>query len=525
MRTPAGSAAEWTRHIAFAAVAAVASLALGPAAADAASPVTVTNSCSPAGITLVNTTSCTATFHNNGAVDAATVNLSVAGEGLRFSNASPPATATDTGVSWSGPLAGTGFNVTSVAPGSVPRGYTALAPFGVAPLAGVTDDSIVNVSLPRFYYGGIAYTSLGVVSNGYVIPGGGSAAEGDVRTVPQQLPDPARPNNVLAPFWTDLIPDATGAVRTAQVTITGSNITWIVTDWANMKNFTASDPNRHSFEVWIREEGGAAGVGPQSEQIWFAYGTSTPANAPGNASGGSNWGAENNNGTSGVDLASQPADRSNYVVQTGPAGPGESRTFTYELSAPAIGDFASTATVSSNISGETASAAQPISVSTGKASLTIVPATLAQRSDGTPRAVTVTTDPPGLDGVSVTYDGSPDPPSVPGRYAVAASLNHPTYEAPEAFGTLEITDGIAPDTTVDKAPKKRTHKHKAKLRFSSGEAGATFECMLDGAAFAPCVSPAKYKKLDDGRHAFAVRATDAAGNVDASPATAGWKIK
>ena len=44
------------------------------------------------------------------------------------------------------------------------------------------------------------------------------------------------------------------------------------------------------------------------------------------------------------------------------------------------------------------------------------------------------------------------------------------------------------------------------------------ECRLDGAAFAGCGSPATYEDLAEGRHTFETRATDALGNVDATPA-------
>jgi hypothetical protein len=41
---------------------------------------------------------------------------------------------------------------------------------------------------------------------------------------------------------------------------------------------------------------------------------------------------------------------------------------------------------------------------------------------------------------------------------------------------------------------------------------------LDNADFAGCASPKSYSNLPDGSHAFNVRATDTAGNVDATPA-------
>jgi len=85
-------------------------------------------------------------------------------------------------------------------------------------------------------------------------------------------------------------------------------------------------------------------------------------------------------------------------------------------------------------------------------------------------------------------------------------------------------DTKAPETTIDKAPKNRTGKHKAKFRFSADEP-ATFECSLDSKRnFQPCTSPRKYKRLDDGKHKFFVRATDAAGNVDQTPAKDRWKV-
>lgn len=86
-------------------------------------------------------------------------------------------------------------------------------------------------------------------------------------------------------------------------------------------------------------------------------------------------------------------------------------------------------------------------------------------------------------------------------------------------------DKTAPDTKIDKAPAKKTRKKMVKVQFSSTEAGSTFRCKLDKGAFAPCSSPLTLKKLKVGRHTLQVVAVDAAGNADASPATAQWKVQ
>ncbi len=97
----------------------------------------------------------------------------------------------------------------------------------------------------------------------------------------------------------------------------------------------------------------------------------------------------------------------------------------------------------------------------------------------------------------------------------------------EIFGRLLATppvDSTAPETTIDKGPKKRTKKRKAKLVFSSNEPGSTFECRLDKKPYKPCDSPYK-RRVKRGKHSFEVRAVDAAGNVDATPAKRSWKVK
>jgi hypothetical protein len=85
-------------------------------------------------------------------------------------------------------------------------------------------------------------------------------------------------------------------------------------------------------------------------------------------------------------------------------------------------------------------------------------------------------------------------------------------------------DKKAPETTIVKGPKARSHKRTAKFRFVSSEVRSTFQCKLDGGKFKPCLSPKKYKRLKPGKHVFEVRAIDPAGNRDKTPATRKFRV-
>jgi len=96
----------------------------------------------------------------------------------------------------------------------------------------------------------------------------------------------------------------------------------------------------------------------------------------------------------------------------------------------------------------------------------------------------------------------------PARANVAATLFKPDVSA----------DTVAPETTIAGGPGKKLADRKAKFRFTSNEANATFLCKLDKKAFQPCTSPKRYKNLAPGKHKFQVQATDASANVDGTPA-------
>lgn len=118
---------------------------------------------------------------------------------------------------------------------------------------------------------------------------------------------------------------------------------------------------------------------------------------------------------------------------------------------------------------------------------------------------------------SATWSSSPDG---------AATLSARAFDAAGNSATSSRTvtvDNTPPDTTLGSTPPASTTSTSASFAFSS-EAGATFQCSLDSAAYQPCTSPASYSNLAAGSHTFGVRAVDSVGNVDSSPATYTWTV-
>ena len=121
----------------------------------------------------------------------------------------------------------------------------------------------------------------------------------------------------------------------------------------------------------------------------------------------------------------------------------------------------------------------------------------------------------------------------PHTTAVLADGAH-TFEvrATDAAGNTDASpasraitvDTAAPQTTITEAPPASTSSTSATFNFTSSQQGSSFECSLDGAAFVACTPPRVYTGLAAGARQFSVRARDAAGNVDITPATHSWSI-
>ena len=97
------------------------------------------------------------------------------------------------------------------------------------------------------------------------------------------------------------------------------------------------------------------------------------------------------------------------------------------------------------------------------------------------------------------------------------NLSDNTYTDPSPAHVTIVVDTTAPDTTITGGPSGDITTGSTSFTFVSSEAGSTFECSLDSAAFTPCSSGDSVSGYGFGNHTFQVRAIDQAGNVDASP--------
>src|ERR671914_1854591 len=91
-------------------------------------------------------------------------------------------------------------------------------------------------------------------------------------------------------------------------------------------------------------------------------------------------------------------------------------------------------------------------------------------------------------------------------------------------------DVVPPDTQINERPPNPSTGDTALFRFTGSDnaTDVTFQCSITGTAepesFAPCTSPAIFEGLSVGTHTFQVRAVDASGNVDSSPASYVWTV-
>ncbi len=115
----------------------------------------------------------------------------------------------------------------------------------------------------------------------------------------------------------------------------------------------------------------------------------------------------------------------------------------------------------------------------------------------------------------------------PGAYTmrVRATDQAGNVDQSPATHAWTVEDVTAPETSIDSGPEDPTQETSATFEFSADETGATFQCSLDGGAFAACESPHQVTGLALGDHSMDVRARDAAGNFDSTPERWTWTVE
>jgi hypothetical protein len=116
-------------------------------------------------------------------------------------------------------------------------------------------------------------------------------------------------------------------------------------------------------------------------------------------------------------------------------------------------------------------------------------------------------------------------------FAVKATDGSGNTDASPATRSWTVTsstpppDTTAPETTISSGPPATTTSTSASFAFTASESGSSFQCKLDSGSWGGCTSAKSYSSLATGAHAFSVKATDAAGNTDATPATDNWTVQ
>lgn len=297
--------------------------------------VTLNTACAPVSFPKGNTTDCTITMQNT-TFGPATFNMTdrLPNELKLVKNSVVNGTGSGNTVSAKGTLAGAQAPVIGAVAGFSPFGYVPLGSLGIGAVGGIGDETIANFNVPGFLYGGQTYTRIGVVSNGYAVVGGGTGA--DVDFINQSLPNVAAPNNVIAPFWTDLNPGVAGAIRVAILTAAPDR--WLVIEWDAVKEYSSAATD--TAQIWIHLDA--------VEDVTFTYGP-----LGGNGDGGFlTIGAENFAGTSGQNYYLNGVGGplgGDVQVTAVPGVPGETRKVSFKATGANTGAWTNYAKLTSDL--------------------------------------------------------------------------------------------------------------------------------------------------------------------------------
>ncbi|WP_436531952.1 hypothetical protein [Actinoplanes sp. HUAS TT8] len=274
------------------------------------------HSCYPLALVVGGSLTCTVTVENTGPTAAAVELGSAFGPELAVVEASGAAVTTPRAVQASrttlAPATAAGPSSVAPDPGTV-IGYVPLSTFTGTTVRGIGDEETTELNVPAFVYDGTTYGKIGVSSNGYLVAGGGAAADVGPNG---HLPHAVRPNNVIAPFWTDL--DGTGATGVLANVLTDGVSRWIVVEWQVNAKGTRS---RKVFQTWIGVNG--------TQDIQFAYKLDTIAGPVRSLT----VGAENADGTVGVRLPAGTVPTGDLRLTSADRRPGGALSYTVTLKA------------------------------------------------------------------------------------------------------------------------------------------------------------------------------------------------
>jgi hypothetical protein len=194
---------------------------------------------------------------------------------------------------------------------------------------------------------------------------------------------------------------------------------------------------------------------------------------------------------------------------------------------PADGAYQLVAKATDNVGDTAETAVVPITVDNAPPNTTIT-STPPDPSNGSP-SFSFSSDEPGtfecsLDGAP--FAACPSPDALSGlssgshTFQVRAVDRAGNVDATPASHTWTV-DATAPTVTFSSTPSNPTASAAASFSFNASEP-ATFQCRLDGAAFAACTSPRSLSGLADGSHTYEVQATDGVANVGSATHT--WTV-
>ena len=122
------------------------------------------------------------------------------------------------------------------------------------------------------------------------------------------------------------------------------------------------------------------------------------------------------------------------------------------------------------------------------------------------------------------YSFTPPTDLADGSHTVQAVAEVQAVRSARSAVNTFTVDTSVPDTSIVSGPSGFTQERNPAFAFSATEPDVTYECNLNDAGFTPCPSPATFNELAEGAYTLQVRARDAAGNVDETPATRTFRV-